>query len=200
MVIDTGLILILLLVLGIFAYVHLIIGRQKAIWSEFAYRHGLGYEDPGLLRYPFVRGRIHDRSFELKVELVEMFSIRTGRSFMVMSLEIKVHFLCTMEIVKANTFPELQYLRPGPRFLTGDRSFDDRCEIFCPDKDACSRYLVPHRKTALQELFSLEGESRVSITNRGSHIVFRSQRIIKDAQKLDYLFTTLVRVAPDLDS
>jgi hypothetical protein len=200
MIIDTGLVIIVLLVLGIAAYVHLVIGRQKSTWSQFANRHGLGYEDPGFLRYPSVRGMVNGRSFELKVELLEMFTIRTGRSFTMMSLEIKGHFFFNMEAKKADSFPELQHLELGPRFTTGDRLFDDMSDIYCNDHTECSLYLAPHRKKALRELYSIGGESRVSITNRGSHILFRSSRTIRNAQKLEDIFNALLRIAPDLDS
>jgi hypothetical protein len=200
MIIDTGLVLIVLFVLAIVAYVHLGIGRQKAMWSQFAHRYGMRYEDQGFLRYPFVRGTVSGRSFELKVELVEMFTIRTGRSFMVMSLEIKGNFFCNMEIKKTDAFLELHYLNPGPRFLTGDQSFDAMSDIFCDDDKQCGSYLAPHRKNALRELFSREGESRLSITTRGAQVMFRSRRIIRDAHKLEDLFDTLLRVAPELDS
>jgi hypothetical protein len=115
-------------------------------------------------------------------------------------LEIKGNFFFNMEIKKADSFLELQYLDPGPRLTTGDRSFDDISDIFCDDDKECASYLVPHRKNALRELFSLEGESRVSITNRGAQLMFRSRRIIRNAQKLDYIFNTMLRVAPELDS
>ena len=200
MIIDTGLVIIVLFVLAIFAYVHLGVGRQKAMWSQFAHRHGLRYEDQGFLRYPFVRGTVNGRSFELKVDLVEMFTIRTGRSFMALSLEIKGNFFCNMEIKKADAFLELQHLDPGPRLTTGDRSFDDMSDIFCDDDKECASYLAPHRKNALRELFSIEGESRVSITNRGAQVMFRSRRIIRNAQKLEDIFGTLLRVVPELDS
>jgi hypothetical protein len=119
---------------------------------------------------------------------------------MVMSLDIQGHFFWNMETIKGDTFPELQYLHPGSRFTTGHQSFDDICEILCHDNNACSTYLAPRRMTALPKLFSLDGESRVSITNRGSHILFRSKRIIKNAPNPDYIFNTLLRVAPELDS
>jgi len=200
MTIDTGLIILFILIFGIAAYVRLAIGRQKSIWKQFAHRHGLGYEDPGFLRYPSARGTVQGRKFALTVQLVEMFSIRTGRSFMEMSLEVKGQFFSSMEIIKRDTFPELQYTNPGTRVRTGDPSFDDRSEVFCSDESACSAYLAPRRKTLLQDLFSLEGESRLSIANQGSRVVFRSKRMIKNAQHLDHVFHTLFRVAPELDS
>jgi len=200
MTLDTGLIIIVILILGIIVYVRLVIGRQKAVWRQFAHRHGLEYEDPGFLRYPVVRGTMQGRKFGLNVELVEMFSIRTGRSFMEMSLEVKGQFFFSMEIIKHDTFPELQYTNPGPRVRIGDPSFDDISEVFCSDESACSTYLAPRRKTVLRDLFSLEGESRLSIANQGSRIVFRSKRMIRNAQHLDHVFHTLLRVAPELDS
>lgn len=200
MIIDAGLIIIVFFVLAIFVYIHLGVGRQKEMWSQFAHRHGMRYEDQGFLRYPVVRGTVKGRSFELKVDLVEMFTIRTGRSFMVMYLEIKGNFFCNMEIKKADTFLELQHLDPGPRLLTGDRSFDDMIDIYCDDDKECASYLAPHRKNALRELFSIEGEPRVSIKNRGAQVIVRSRRIIRNAQKLEGIFGTLLRVVPELDS
>ena len=146
MVIDTGLLIILLIVLAIFAYAHLGVGRQKTRWSQFANRHGLGYEDQGFLRYPLVWGTVNGRSFKLTVELVEMFTIRTGRSFMVMSLEIKGNFFCNMVMKKADTFLELHYLDPGPRFKTGNPLFDD----MSARSSACTKRgtLVPTRCAA----------------------------------------------------
>jgi hypothetical protein len=196
---DIGLVIAVLLVLAILAYVHLGVGNKKKAWSKFAHRHGLRYEDQGFLRYPVVRGTINGRSLELKVELMEMFTIRTGRSFMVMAMDIKGTFSCNMEIRKAGSFLEWQHLVPGPRLVTGDGEFDDMCTIFCDDEQKCVSYLTSHRRNALRELFSIKGESRVSIT-RGSQVIFRSKRITRNIQELENIFGTLLLIAPQLDS